>query len=285
MNRTPSGNSPSASHNALSTAPATAATASDAGHATPAAPAPATSEQARQQVDIERRFLNDATHQLRTPLAGIISQAELALQETDTAKLHQRIEKILAAAQRGSQLVRQMLALARSEAQAPASTPAEHYDIAQLAREVAREWIPKSLALHKDLGYEGLDSAIVRGNRFMMREAIHNLIDNALIYTPANGIITVSVKHSAPAADANTADAIILEVADNGTGVPTEHLEHVFQRFWRADEQSTHGSGLGLPLVARIAAQHGGHASAHNAQPHGFIVRLTLPAAPTPSAP
>ncbi len=275
MNSTPPGNNPCSSNNT----PATAAT-----HAAPAASAPATDEHARQQIDTEKRFLNDATHQLRTPLAGIISQAELALQETDTAKLHQRIEKILAAAQRGSHLVRQMLALARSEAQAPASTPAERYDLAQLAREVAREWIPKSLALHKDLGYEGLDTAIVCGNRFMMREAIHNLIDNALSYTPANGIITVSIKHGTPAAGANTPDAIILEVADNGPGVPAEHLEHVFQRFWRADEQTTHGSGLGLPLVARIAAQHGGHASAHNARPHGFIVRLTLPAAPAPSA-
>ena len=199
------------------------------------------------------------------------------------AQRHQRIRKIHSAALRSVQLVRQMLSLARSEAQTPSNNPADRYDIAQLAREVAREWIPKSLALHKDLGYEGLDAAIVCGNRFMMREAIHNLIDNALSYTPANGIITVSVKHGTPAAGANTPDAIVLEVADNGPGVPAEHLEHVFQRFWRADEQTTHGSGLGLPLVARIATQHGGHASAHNARPHGFIVRLTLPAAPAPS--
>ena len=273
MNSPPLGNNPCANNT-----PATAAT-----HAAPAAAAPATDEHARQQIDTEKRFLNDATHQLRTPLAGIISQAELALQETDPQQLHQRIRKIHSAALRSVQLVRQMLSLARSEAQTPSNNPADRYDIAQLAREVAREWIPKSLALHKDLGYEGLDAAIVCGNRFMMREAIHNLIDNALSYTPANGIITVSVKHGTPAAGANTPDAIVLEVADNGPGVPAEHLEHVFQRFWRADEQTTHGSGLGLPLVARIATQHGGHASAHNARPHGFIVRLTLPAAPAPS--
>ena len=232
-----------------------------------------------EQVETEKRFLNDATHQLRTPLAGIISQAELALQETDPQQLHQRIRKIHTAALRSVQLVRQMLSLARSEAQAPSNNPADRYDIAQLAREVAREWIPKSITLHKDLGYEGLESAFVCGNRFMMREAISNLIDNALTYTPPHGIITVSVARTAT--QANTPATLTLQVADNGPGVADDQLPNVFQRFWRADEQTTHGSGLGLPLVARVANQHGGTASAHNANPHGFIVRLGLPEAST----
>ncbi|MDO4769157.1 MAG: HAMP domain-containing sensor histidine kinase [Brachymonas sp.] len=332
-----------------------------------------------EQVLAEKRFINDAAHQLRTPLAGIISQAELALQENDPQQLHQRIRKIRAAAQRGAQLVKQMLALARSESATPNHSADETYDLAQLAREVAREWIPRSLALHKDLGYEGADSAWVRGNRFMMREAISNLIDNALSYTAADGHVTVRVQavaaaqHAAasntsaapanqPALDPQTVTAayarptdtdkqsassahnehgtdcpcppgqctaspaalsvssalsaaptqhpshdpcqaqrssdnnsnacndkpcrhtpdlntVILEVIDNGPGVAPEQLPHVFERFWRADDEHTSGSGLGLPLVERIATQHGGCASAHNAQPHGFIVRLSLPAA------
>ena len=230
-----------------------------------------------EQVETEKRFLNDATHQLRTPLAGIISQAELALQETDPQQLHRRIRKIHSAALRSVQLVRQMLSLARSEAQASSNNPADRYDIAQLAREVAREWIPKSITLQKDLGYEGLESAFVCGNRFMMREAISNLIDNALTYTPPHGIITVSVARTAT--QANTPATLTLQVADNGPGVADDQLPNVFQRFWRADDQTTHGSGLGLPLVARVASQHGGTASAHNAHPHGFIVRLGLPEA------
>ena len=193
------------------------------------------------------------------------------------AQRHQRIRKIHTAALRSVQLVRQMLSLARSEAQAPSNNPADRYDIAQLARKVAREWIPKSITLQKDLGYEGLESAFVCGNRFMMREAISNLIDNALTYTPPHGIITVSVARTATQANAPT--ALTLQVADNGPGVADDQLPNVFQRFWRADEQTTHGSGLGLPLVARVANQHGGTASAHNAHPHGFILRLTLPEA------
>ena len=232
-----------------------------------------------EQVETEKRFLNDATHQLRTPLAGIISQAELALQETDPQQLHQRIRKIHSAALRSVQLVRQMLSLARSEAQAPSNNPADRYDIAQLAREVAREWIPKSIALHKDLGYEGLETAFVCGNRFMMREAISNLIDNALNYIPPHGIVTISVTRTVT--QANAPATLTLQVADNGPGVADDQLPNVFQRFWRADEQTTHGSGLGLPLVARVARQHGGTASAHNAHPHGFIVRLALPEAST----
>ena len=312
----------------------------------PCAQPPHTSQPAH--ILSEKRYINDAAHQLRTPLAGIISQAELALQETDPQRLRQRIETIHAAAQRGAQLVRQMLALARSEAHASNTEPIDTYDLATLAREVTREWVPKSLALSKDLGYEGLQTAWVRGNRFMMREAISNLIDNALLYTPPNGIITVSVKladapshpptnhasanHTSDPADgthdknhsgrgstsssarsndntSHSADsgnkdnngahasaavpstppmhlhAITLEVADNGPGVAPSQLPYVFDRFWRADDAHTSGSGLGLPLVARIASRHGGSATAHNAQPSGFVVRLHLPAVAAESPP
>ncbi|MDO4795940.1 MAG: HAMP domain-containing sensor histidine kinase [Brachymonas sp.] len=375
---------PSLPSSADAAAPTSAANPA-AEHTRPAA----LSEQQALQALAEKGFIHDAAHQLRIPLAGIISQAELALQENDPQQLHQRIRKIHAAAQRGAQLVKQMLALARSEATEPSHIATEAYDIAQLAREVAREWIPKSLSLNKDLGYEGAHSAWVHGNRFMMREAIGNLIDNALNYTAANGHVTVRVQlvaapqdaaavlaasaasiaspnqpvlepQTATAPDARPADAhdrqantaqsdssserprppcqatlsssapsaspassassatpspangpsqtqpgntpasasasnskrnnnpcrhppvpesVILEVIDNGPGVAPEHLPHVFERFWRADDEHSSGSGLGLPLVERIAAQHGGHASAHNAQPHGFIVRLSLPAA------
>ena len=232
-----------------------------------------------EQVETEKRFLNDATHQLRTPLAGIISQAELALQETDPQQLHRRIRKIHSAALRSVQLVRQMLSLARSEAQTPSNNPADRYDIAQLAREVAREWIPKSITLHKDLGYEGLESAFVCGNRFMMREAISNLIDNALTYTPPHGIITVSVARTAT--QANTPATLTLQVADNGPVVAHHQLSYLFRRLPRSALQPSPAPVRAPPVVARVANQHGGTASAHNANPHGFIVRLGLPEAST----
>ena len=226
------------------------------------------------QIDNEKRFINDAAHQLRTPLAGLISQAELALQESDPKKLHDRIEKMHGAALRSSHLVQQMLSVARSEAPTPAHLP-DRYDLAALAREVAREWVPKSMAQEKDLGYVGDDTAMVRGNGLLMREAINNLIDNALTYTGKDSIVNVSVRH----AFNGLLPVVILEVADNGPGVAPEQLPEVFTRFWRADDQISGGCGLGLPLVDRVAAQHGGLATAHNASPHGFIVRMTIPEA------
>lgn len=235
-----------------------------------------TLQRLNRQVDNEKRFINDAAHQLRTPLAGLISQAELALEEPDPQKLHDRIEKIHGAALRSSHLVQQMLSLARSEAYTPAHLP-DAYDLAALARDVAREWVPKSMALEKDLGYLGDDTAMVRGNSLLMREAINNLIDNALMYTDKNSIVNVSVRH----ASNGPLPVVILEVADNGPGVAPEQLPEVFTRFWRADDQIAGGCGLGLPLVDRVAAQHGGVATAHNASPHGFIVRMTLPTAQT----
>lgn len=223
------------------------------------------------QVDNEKRFINDAAHQLRTPLAGLISQAELAMGESDPQKLRERIDKMHGAALRSSHLVQQLLSLARSEGRAGRHQGS--YDLASLAREVAREWIPKSIVRRIDLGYEGVNTALVRGDRLLMREAISNLIDNALMYSQENSIVNVSVRrleHEYP-------PQVVLEVADNGPGVAPEQLPEVFKRFWRANNHIAGGCGLGLPLVGRVAEQHDGVATAHSATPHGFVVRLTIP--------
>lgn len=113
------------------------------------------------QVDNEKRFINDAAHQLRTPLAGLISQAELAMGESDPQKLRERIDKMHGAALRSSHLVQQLLSLARSEGRAGRHQGS--YDLASLAREVAREWIPKSIVRRIDLGYEGVNTALEIG--------------------------------------------------------------------------------------------------------------------------
>lgn len=230
------------------------------------------------QVDNEKRFINDAAHQLRTPLAGLISQAELAMGESDPQKLRERIDKMHGAALRSSHLVQQLLSLARSEGKAgrhPGS-----YDLAALAREVAREWIPKSIVRRIDMGYEGVNIAMVRGDRLLMREAISNLIDNALMYPEESSVVNVSVRRL----ENEYPPQVVLEVADNGPGVPPDQLSEVFKRFWRANNHIAGGCGLGLPLVGRVAEQHDGIATAHSADPHGFIVRLTIPEAAQPDA-
>jgi len=212
----------------------------------------------------EKRFLNDAAHQLRTPLAGLISQTELALCETDPQALRERLGKVLSGAQRSAHLVHQLLALARNEA----DIKLQKLDMAALARDVAREWTPRALQAGIDLGYEGAEQVHVMGETLLLREALNNLIDNALNYAGRGSEVTLRVSASRGHA--------VLDVQDNGPGLSDDDLAHVFERFWRASEVPG-GCGLGLAIVAEIAQRHGGQASALHAQPQGFLVRLRLP--------
>ena len=219
----------------------------------------------RRSLGQEKRFLNDAAHQLRTPLAGLISQTELALVESDPAALHARLTKVLSGAQRSAHLVHQLLSLARNEVE----VKLQPLDVAALAREVAREWTPRALKAGIDLGFEGADHLTVAGEAWLLREAMSNLIDNALTYAGAGSEVTLSV-HA-------TGTQVVLEVADNGPGLSPENLKHVFERFWRASNLPS-GCGLGLAIVAEIAKRHGGVANVLAALPHGLRVQLCLPA-------
>ncbi|MBT0570927.1 sensor histidine kinase [Curvibacter sp. CHRR-16] len=214
----------------------------------------------------EKRFLNDAAHQLRTPLAGLISQTELALREQDPQALHERLLKVHSGAQRSAHLVHQLLSLARTEA----DIELQSTDLAALAREVAREWIPRALAAGMDLGYEGEQHLVVPANRLLLREALSNLLDNALRYAGSGHSVTLRASQQAKQA--------VLEVEDDGPGLSSEQLEHVFERFWRASEQPQ-GCGLGLAIVAEILQRHRGSAQAQTVLPHGFRVSLRLPMA------
>jgi two-component system, OmpR family, sensor histidine kinase TctE len=218
----------------------------------------------RRSLSQEKRFLNDAAHQLRTPLAGLISQTELAMQETEPEALQQRLLKVHTGAQRSAHLVHQLLSLARTEAEV-ALRPV---DVAALAREVAREWTPRALTAGVDLGYEGADTLTVAGDKLLLREALNNLIDNALRYAGQGANVTLRTE---------TRDGqCVLEVEDNGPGLTREDREHVFERFWRASELPG-GCGLGLSIVAEIALRHRGRVESHSSLPHGLTISLQLP--------
>jgi two-component system sensor histidine kinase TctE len=219
----------------------------------------------RRSLGQEKRFLNDAAHQLRTPLAGLISQTELALAESDPQALHARLAKVLSGAQRSAHLVQQLLSLARNEVE----VKLQPLDVASLAREVARDWTPRALKAGIDLGYEGADHLMLAGEAFLLREALNNLIDNALMYAGAGSEVTLSVREQGA--------QVVLEVADNGPGLSEQDFPHVFERFWRASDVPG-GCGLGLAIVAEIAQRHGGYAQVLAAQPRGLRVRLCVPA-------
>jgi two-component system sensor histidine kinase TctE len=202
-----------------------------------------------------KAFLN-AAHRLRTPLAGLISQVTGPAPGTDPA-LRERLAKVLTGAQRSAHLVHQLLTLARTETQARR----EPMDLAHLAREVAREWTPRALAAHMDLGYEGDDHLPLLGDALQLREALANLLDNALRYTPAGSTITLAVQTQGGEA--------VVAVEDSGPGLNDDELGH--QRFWRASTLPGR-CGLGLAIVQEIALRHGGKGprrAAHAAGPVG----------------
>jgi len=200
-------------------------------------------------VAAQKRFIADAAHQIKTPLAGLRTHAELALRETDPAELQRRLEQIAVSSGRTAHLVSQLLSLARMENLRDA-TRLESIDLAPLARAVTGEWVPQALQRRIDLGFESDDApAPIAGQPMLLREMLNNLIDNALRYTPEDGAVTVRLSVDA--------GEVAIEVEDTGPGIPAAERELVFERFYRVLGTGTDGSGLGLPIVREIVEQHG----------------------------
>lgn len=195
-----------------------------------------------QAMEAERRFTADAAHELRTPLAGLAAQAQVALRARDEAERRHAIEQIAAGSRRAGRLVDQLLTLARLDPDHAAASEPVRLD--RLAEEVCAahgtEAMEKNIALELDAGV-----STIAGNADMLRILLRNLVDNAIRYTPPGGRIMVSV---APG---------ILTVTDTGPGIPAPERQRVFDRFRRLAGQETEGSGLGLSIVARIAERHG----------------------------
>ncbi|MEO6276942.1 sensor histidine kinase [Roseateles sp.] len=227
--------------------------------------------QVQQSLDTQRRFISDAAHQLRTPLAGLKSQTELALGATTDPALRQRLERVHESAVRSARLVSQLLTLARAEPEAVAAQGWAPVDCARLVREVAVDWVPRALAAGCDLGAEVVHEGLsVQGVEVLLREAVVNLIDNAVRYAGTGAAITVKLRRAG--------DDVWIDVEDNGPGLPPELRGRAFERFVRGAPHGE-GCGLGLAIVREIAERHGGSAELLPAAPQGCIARLTLPAA------
>lgn len=196
---------------------------------------------------LKRRFVADAAHQLRTPLAGLKAQTELALSLQSEEDIRHSLEQIRKAADHASHLANQLLLLARSE---PGSRDQiRELNLIALTKKTTEDWV--SAALHKtiDLGFEycGGDGRI-RGNAILLGEMLNNLLDNAIRYTPAGGRVTTRVSVMG--------ETVTLEVEDDGIGVPEVDRERVFERFYRVLGTNQDGCGLGLSIVREIAYQH-----------------------------
>jgi len=207
-------------------------------------------ERLSQNLEMQQRFLADAAHQMKTPLAGLRTQAELALRETDPHELKRTLRHIAGSTERATHLINQLLALARAEYQASDPSGFQVIDLVPLARELVRDSVTEAIAHGVDLGFEGDDAAVrAVAAPMLVRELLKNLLDNALRYTPRGGAVTVRVTRRGPSA--------FLEVEDTGPGIPEGERQRVFDRFYRILGTNVDGSGLGLAIVREIAEQHG----------------------------
>lgn len=205
-------------------------------------------ERSRQQTEARRRFVDDASHQLRTPLAVLATQVGFALREEDPAQQRQALVAIKLQLDETVRQANQMLALARTDTVAVAP---ERVDADALAREVTRAWWPEARAAGIDLGLEAAPGELpVLAQPALLREALANLLHNAIRYTPRGGQVTVKVRAAGAWAR--------IEVVDDGPGIPPQELPRAGERFFRGSNVRQPGSGLGLAIVKSVAERlHG----------------------------
>lgn len=219
--------------------------------------------------DNERRFTADAAHELRTPLAALRTQAEVALRARDDASREQALRQVLRGVERATHLVEQLLTLARLDP----DSGLQHdnaLDLCALARETLAELAGSAAAKQIELALNEPCAGNCPGHGASLAILLRNLVDNALRYTPAGGSVEVSLHRSGTEQ--------LIEVADSGPGIPTEERERVFDRFYRRVGSGGDGSGLGLSIAQRIVELHGGRISLDQSPLGGLRVSVYLPA-------
>lgn len=219
----------------------------------------------------QQRFLANAAHQLRTPLAGLRTHTEIALAQPLPEGTRKELEQVHEASIRTARLANQLLTLARAEPGTRSSSA--QVNLRALVEGEADAWVHQALAREIDLGFE-LDAVPVHGDEFLLREALANLVHNAVEYTPRGGRVTVRT--------GERAGLPFVEVEDDGPGIPPAEAARVFERFHRVPGTPGTGSGLGLAIVREIAHSHGAKVSiGEGAGPAGAVrgcrVAITFP--------
>jgi two-component system sensor histidine kinase TctE len=220
----------------------------------------------------QRRFVADAAHQLRTPLTSLKLNIEHALRLGQSSAARPALVDAARAVDRMARLSKQLLVLTRTEPAAYLAAPTETFDLVPLVAEVGAEWVPRAIGKDVDLGLSAPARRIeVSGNPVLFAEALHNLLDNAVKYSPGGGHIWVQV---------GDRPAPYVIVADDGPGIPPAERDDVLKRFYRLDRSGSDGNGLGLAIVQEIVRAHGGRVSlGDSAAGGGLSVRIDLPAA------
>jgi two-component system, OmpR family, sensor histidine kinase QseC len=226
-------------------------------------------------LDSERRFTADAAHELRTPIAAIRAQAQVALAETDEALRRDALRHTVEGCDRATRLVDQLLTLARVESDRAALR--RRVDLGAVAQAAVADVAPGALAKGQRIELDAAPGCWVHGDETLLRVLVRNLVDNAVRYSPPGA----SVKATVAARD----DEVLLEVADSGAGLSEADLRRLGERFFRVPGTEQSGSGLGWSIVRRIAAAHSGQAiAARSAALGGLAVHVRLPAAAAQTA-
>jgi two-component system sensor histidine kinase TctE len=201
----------------------------------------------------ENRFVNDAAHQLRTPLAGILAQIQLAQESNDEVEIKSRLDQISQSSKRLIHIINQLLSLSKTQPEATHTSNFQKIDLVGLTKKTMENLFPLADLKKIDIGYEGIQQeAFIMGDEQKLYDLIHNLIENAIKYTPKAGKVNVSIEIKN--------DKVCLMVEDTGKGIPKDDQPNIFKRFYRGDNVSQSGdeagAGIGLAIVKEIANMH-----------------------------
>jgi two-component system sensor histidine kinase TctE len=198
---------------------------------------------------LQDRFIADAAHQLKTPLAAIITYSELLQRSALDAQQGKTLQNLQAGADRLSRVLKQLLAYLRNAPESPRLASMQTVNLSNLVQEAALEWAPRAVANHQDFGLHVIAADLfLNADPMRLREMLDNLLDNALRYSPAGGQISVSLIKE---------KTIRIRVEDSATIILASERERIFERFYRIPGTRQDGSGLGLAIVKDIASLHG----------------------------
>ena len=199
---------------------------------------------------VQQSFIQNAAHQLRTPLTLLTTQVSYAIRAADASGRAESLTAIRQTVQQSVRLVNQLLTLSSAEVHGPGELHGENALLDEIVQRVLEDMAGRAQSKRIDLGFESTATDVrVRGHAVALREIVLNLVDNAIRYTPPGGIVTTRI-----VVDANR---VTLTVEDNGPGIPPAERERVFQRFYRIENSDSDGCGLGLAIVREFAVALG----------------------------
>lgn len=197
---------------------------------------------------MQKHFIADAAHELRTPMMALRIQTQLAQSADAEEERQEALAQVESGVTRLTHLAQQLMTLARLEPQVQAPV-SQSVELSALCKSVILDQVRMAEAKYIDLGLVTQDKVEVPGDADMLRILLNNLVDNAIRYTPAHGTVDLAVRRKG--------NEVVLEVCDNGPGIPVAERAHVLERFYRGSNQNSPGSGLGLSIVQRITERHG----------------------------